>query len=149
MMLNKRQLGECFGVAEETITGWMAQGCPVESQGKGQKGNTYDSAKVFKWRLARAGDNRTASDLESERMGLVNAQRRLAELNLAEREGRMLDREQVAATVGEKIDKMCKRLYLIPKTAAPRIAPVGRAAEAQQILETLISEALTELKQTL
>lgn len=145
MQLNKRQLAECLGIAEETVTQWMKQGCPVESQAKGSIGNVYTVGAVFAWRVARAERNdRPPGDVETERARLIKAQADKTELEVAELHGELVRVDDVTDAWSQHISAARAKLLSLPSKAAPRVMP-GRIAETQELLRNIIDEALNEL----
>lgn len=94
MICNKRTLAGIFGVSEETLTEWARRGCPVEARHRGRHGSEYDTAAVFRWRVARV-DASTATDLASEKAALARAQRERTQLDIDQRTGRLLVADDV------------------------------------------------------
>ena len=146
MICNKRQLAEIFGVSEETLTRWAKLGCPIEKKGRGTQGSKYDTARAYAWRLALAEKAQEPADLENERVKLVRVQRELAELDLRERQGKLVACDLVEAHWAGSVVTLRARLLTLPHTAAPRLpVPSDRRGEAEAILRDLVHEALTEL----
>lgn len=144
MKCNKRELAGIFGIAEETVTQWQKQGMPIELQRKGSRGSVYDTAAVFKWRMARAEEGDAVNDLSAERAALAKVQRERIELELAESRGQLVKVDDVLTTWAGHIGTVKQALLGLPAKAAGLVAP-GKTAEAEAVLRKLIKEALTEL----
>lgn len=145
MKINKRQCAEIFGVAEETLTQWAKQGCPIEVQRKGTQGNVYDTTKVFKWRLEKAEHGDSAHDLTAERAALARAQREKIELELSETRGELVRVDAVLGAWAQHISTVKTALLGLPAKLAGQIAGPGRRAQVEATLRAEVRQILTEL----
>ncbi|MEW6718903.1 MAG: terminase small subunit [Thermodesulfobacteriota bacterium] len=145
-IVNGKRLGAIFGVEPRTISNWRKEGLPVhEDQGRG-KDTLYDTAVTHQWLLARDGAAGTRDP------GTVAARRRLLEIE-AERRAIHLAREQGEVVLADDAEKLwsaqvtaCRsRLLAIPTKATPRVVGLENHAEVNDVLQTLIYEALDEL----
>ncbi len=56
--LTQTQLARTFGVDTRTVRYWTEWGCPVARPARGRLPPLYDTAAVFRWRLAFAESGR-------------------------------------------------------------------------------------------
>lgn len=150
MIVNKKELSQILGVAENTLTTWQKQiGFPIKSVGAGRTGSEYDTAEVIAWIKKREVDNLMANsasiDIEEAKRRKIAAEAGLAELELAKEQGSVVLIEDVAAKVGEQFQNLRAKLLAIPTKAATLVFTAKDVTEAKLILETSILETLNEL----
>lgn len=90
MILNKRQLADAFGVAEETITQWQKAGMPIQTARKGTMGNEYMVADCIRWYALRESGGEGALDLDQQRARLAKTQADRAEMETAQYMGEIV-----------------------------------------------------------
>ena len=144
-ILNKKQLCETFGVSPQAVRNWVEQGCPCRRQARGLPGSEFDSAEVFRWRVARAEKREGAADYDHERTLHMKTKRQAAELELQQQRGELINRDEMAADYAKHIDRAKKRLLQLPTSVATQVAPVERVAEVRSVIERYVNEALAEL----
>lgn len=145
MIVNKRQLADVFGVAEETITQWTKAGLPVKVARKGSKGNEYVVADCIRWYVARESGGEGALDLTQERARLAKAQADKTELEAEELRGDLARYEDISTHWTRQTAACRSRLLVIPTKIAPIIRSASTDKEASSIIEREICEALEEL----
>lgn len=86
-LVNKRDLAEIIGVSERTFTEWQKEpGFPFEVNGGRGAGNSYDTAKVIQWMVAREVTQR-AGEKPRDRADRLKGD--MLEVDLAERLGQL------------------------------------------------------------
>jgi terminase small subunit / prophage DNA-packing protein len=139
MLVNKTQLAAWLGYSERSLSDWALENPPMPIVQKGERGeeNVYDSGAVVAWLVSRAQRQGHAA---SARDDLYRSQKRLADLQIAEKERSLVD----AAAVEEKYSHLVlharQRLLQLPGLMHGRLEP---AVLAQ--LEEAIHGALREL----
>ncbi|MGH7605428.1 MAG: hypothetical protein ACRENK_15710 [Gemmatimonadaceae bacterium] len=112
----------------------------MDSDGDGPprtKEGKYSASEFGEWLKKR----NTGGDKER----LLKAQADVAEMEAAELAGELIRKSKAAEYYGKKVITTRARFMVLPPTAAPLIAPAGKIAEAQAILQKLVYEALNEL----
>lgn len=150
MIVNKKELAQILGVAENTLTTWQKQiGFPIKSVGSGRTGSEYDTAEVIAWIKKREVDNLMANsasiDIEEAKRRKIAAEAGLAELELAKEQGSVVMIEDVSNKVGEQFANLRAKLLAIPSKASTLVFTAKDVTEAKLILETAILETLNEL----
>ena len=118
--VNRAQLAAAMAVSENTLTKWLAQGMPVETEGGNGKEYVFQLADCYAWRMDR--DDRLR--LDRARADQAAHQLALAFLNQAE------DGDEsphlTAREIGEQADAEIKRLKAAQLrgelVSAPRMA---------------------------
>ncbi len=111
---------------------------PVEKHGRYR---FYDFRKVLQFRLAQV-ELPTRSHQE-ESLALLAAKRKLAELDLAEREGRLANLDQVRAVWAELVAAARSRFLALPHRAGLLVGLTEK--EAFVVLKELVWDALDQL----
>src|SRR5215831_21233585 len=97
----------------------------------------YPAAEFGRWLLKRA-------DPGDDKARLIKAKRELAEMTLAEKRGRLVEKETIIKQYLLLVVACKTRLRLIPATVA-RLVVGKEVAEARRILLEYIDQALLEL----
>ena len=140
MIVNKTELGKIFGVGNSTTDRWIANGCPATKKGKSW---SLDTVKVFQWKLYDVG---LKLDINQERAALAQKQRQKIELDMAERQRELIPAGEILKIWARKITSARARLLSLPSKAAPHLAATNDQAEAEQIINDYVMEALHELE---
>lgn len=154
--LTRPQVAAMFGVTTKTVTKWQRQKTdplPVVEINTGATGNKYDPRAVFEWGLRRRlgtleanpDDGQDQLDFNSERARLTRAQAEKAELELAEKRGKLLDASLVERALVGLLSNFRARILALPSKAAPKCVAATDAKEARAILKAHCYEALDEL----
>lgn len=153
MKVDQQELAELFGVSPRTIRNWQADGMPVEGQRNGRK--IYEAADCISWRVeqARAKARRAAADVEAEglptkqesqrRRAAVRA--REAELDLAEREERIVDRAAFREVLSELLSVLRRAILNVPGRWAAQLVGLNSPREAEKVLRRMARDLLRHL----
>lgn len=150
MIVNKRQLADILGMAEETLTQLQKDPTfPILVKRKGRSGSDYETSDVIGW-LERRKINATVGnqeliDLEEGRRRKMAAEAGLAELELLKEQGKVIEVERVADELGETLSNLRAKLLSIPSKVAGPAYTAKDIKEIKQILDEAIYEALNEL----
>lgn len=120
---------------------WLAEKQAMHTQGKGMitiGGNTYTAQDLIDLR-GKLLEN------QSENLSLKN---RIEELNLAEREGRLMDGDQLTETLTRILVPLRKALDAMPENLATSINP-DDPSRAEQILSQELQNIYADLTQTI
>lgn len=143
MIVNQRQLAEIFGAGIETVIQWQKRGMPVVERKKGPHGNKYDTAAVFRWRLAE--EKGETVDLADARQRLATAQAERYEIENAVSRGDLLRAQDVLDAWTRQIVE-CRALLLAGPTKLAPICVAVRELDAMRlILEDWLEDALRRL----
>lgn len=143
--------GECaaiLGIEPPTLDAWVRKGCPFVQKGAKGRAWVFDPAAVLAWRddwkakSAKGGGGVT--DLNDARQRKVDVERRLAELDLAEREGSLIPIKDVAELVEAEYTNVRSRLTALPGELATELEHLS-PAEIQDALAEAIEDVLGEL----
>jgi phage terminase Nu1 subunit (DNA packaging protein) len=146
-IVGRTELAEIFGVSLTTVDHWTRAGAPHDSSGSGPKFNT---AEVVDWRVAQAVEKATEAapadqTLDEARRRKTQAEAELAEIELAEKRGQVVQIGEAAKLVAEEYTAVRSRLLAIPNKLAPQIAVESDRAACHALLSGVINEALNEL----
>jgi len=148
LILNRKQLADCFDVDESTVRRWADDGMPVE---RDRQGKTWeaDSAACIAWLIEREKTvNDSSAEVSAQRARLLKAQANKAEHEFGETCGRLADVALVRTLWQDTALTIRARLLQLPRSAVPRLPILReRRAEAEAILRELVYEALNELAQ--
>jgi len=151
--IDQAQVAYLFGVDSRSILNWSKRDIdplPVAKQTRRGQPNQYDPAELVQWyvrnELAKLdiGDGEVLS-LEAERAKLTRLQSRKAELDLAEREGELVNIDEVTAVMSRMIAECKRRLLSIPTRAAPLVKGAKTLPKVRDILKKQIHDALRDL----
>ena len=120
---------------------WLAEKQAMQTQGKGMitiGGNTYTAQDLIDLRGKLL-------EHQSENLSLKN---RIEELNLAEREGRLMDGDQLTETLSRILVPLKKAHDAMPETLATAINP-DDPSRAEQILTQELQNIYADLTQTM
>lgn len=145
MIVNKRQLADIFGVAEETLTQWQKQGMPILLQRKGQQGNQYETKAVIEWINARRASDEPPTDYDTERTRKVKLEADILALEKAKIEGKLIPADKAETAWVKLTSAFRAKLLSIPNKYAPILAAQTGFIEIEQTLNDAIYRALNEL----
>lgn len=152
--LTKAEAAERLNCTPKSIERWCQEGMPRMGTGRAAR---YPWPEILLWRDARRErqiraeyDERDPDelDLETERARLVAAQARLAELELAQAEAKLVTVEYADAREAARLQRLRAKLLAFPSRWAPRLVGLRSIAEAQLALEPAITEAMQSLSET-
>ena len=93
-----------------------------------------------------AGNVKIGSSYDEARTRKVNAEAEIAELELAQVHGRLVDVSDVIAAWQIVVQAVKGKIMSVPSKAAPIVASESEAGRCQAIIEDLVREALEELE---
>lgn len=125
----QKEVATFFEKDVRTIKYWVRDGMPVEGKYK------YDLQKINEWHLARNSTNE--KDYWATEFRKMKA--KLAELELKQKKGELLSREEVEAKSIEQILSIKQKFLALPGRIAPQLVGL----EAREI-EVLLLDRITE-----
>ena len=141
---NMVEIAEIFGVARSTVDNWIHKGCPGEPPNKGCNQWQMDSAKVFRWLM---NEGKPELDLVQEKARESIKRQKKLELEIEEKQRRLIPKEEVEKHWGEMISAARAKLLSLPTKISPGLLNRDSLPEVQAILKKHIYEALNELAQ--
>lgn len=132
-----------------TLKAWFNIGCPVIERGGKSKKWKISPAAVIAWREEKVaqdamGDTRSL-DIDEARRRKVAAEAALAEMDVAQKRGELIEVEQIAELVGEEYANVRAKLLAIPVKLAPLMIGIEDLNEARDMIEQSVTEAMEEL----
>jgi hypothetical protein len=141
--LNNTRLAEVLGVSLVTVFDWAKKGMPKLSRGK------FDVRACTAWLLARKEAEHQAKlnnlSLDEAERRFRNAKAELAEMELAERRGELVEADAVREMWDKHISAAKTQLLSIPARVAVTLLACKSAEEVHAALETNIRDCLDEL----
>lgn len=141
MLLSISELSGITGKDRRTIKRY-ADTLEVVKDGRAHK---YESRELVPLLFGVSAADGEKLDLSQERARLAKLQDDKADLELKEMRGELLRKGDVVAEVSEAIANCRAKLLNIPAKAAALAVAAQSVPEAQQVLHTLVCEALDEL----
>jgi phage terminase Nu1 subunit (DNA packaging protein) len=141
VLLNKASLAEFLGFSEEALSTWQSEGLPIAKVGSRGQSHEYETAAVVAWMLDRERRRARADNPKDE---LYRSQKRLVDLNVAERERVLVNAAEVEQLYGGLVVAMRTRLLRIPAEIVYGSAVAGENG-IRTLLESAIEDALLEL----
>jgi len=140
------ELSELFGVSTTTVQNWQKRGCPTVST----KPARFDTFAVHRWLLERdladqpEGNPEVVDFKDAQRRKIV-AEAKQAELDVAEREGQIVDVDLVALELERVLSTVRLRFEGLPASLAPKMQPLKTAKQRRRFLEDEFRTVLEEL----
>lgn len=146
-IVGRTDLAEIFGVSATAVDHWMRSGAPCDRSTSPVKFNT---AEVVDWRIAQAVDlvsdePKDGATLDDARRRKTQAEAELAEIEVAEKRGEVVNIAEAARTVAEEYAAVRAKLLGIPGRLAPLVAIETDQPACKALLVREITEALNEL----
>ncbi len=142
-MLTKTRLGVLTGMSNPTISKLVAEGAPVVIGATKREGWRINSVKFFRWwrryLQQQMLTDPDASGLEIAQLRDKEAQTRLRELQIAQREGSLIPVDTVVAFVGKKFGDARSRMLAV------RSQVVGLTDEQKEQLDAAIRDAMEDV----
>lgn len=148
------ELAQLFEVDRRTVTNWLRMDPPCPSEGAGQA-RRFRAKAVVDWMLEReqarhraeleryVAEQLTEEQVKEARDRRTIAESKLIEMDLAEREGKLVTVEDVEAVVGEIGDRLRAVLINLPSNYILHMERAGVAPEQGQAILEEIAEELT------
>lgn len=138
--VTKSELSKLIGLTLPTIEKAIREGAPVQSRGAGREGWRVNTAAFFGWYWRHKVAKATASaDLDDAKLRDKEAQARLRELNIAQKEGSLIPLDEVTAFIGAKFGVVRSR-FLSVETQV-----LGLTDDQREQLHNAIIDALTDV----
>lgn len=139
----KSAVAEFYGVSVPAVDGWIRRGCPVHERTTNGRIKSLHLPDVVRWReSARESDSEDGLDPIAERARKDKEHADKLALENQARRGELVDVGEVGALWAKLASETRSRLLSIPTKAAPLVIGCARIAQAQDILETEIHDAL-------
>lgn len=134
-----------WGVTVRTVTNWLAAGMPCRTvDGKRTVVRSEANAWVREQAAAEEAAKDPANEAEAKARKLA-AEARLAELELAAKEGTMVTVEDAAQAVEAKLEGLRSSLVTLPQRIAPVVLGCKTLAEVTAKLDAAVAEAMTSI----
>lgn len=147
--MSKSEIAIFYGVNINTITQWIAKGCPFVQKGGPGKKWILSSLEVTQWReeqiTAAAVGDVSQLDINEARRRKLAAEAAMTELDLAHRRGDLIEIEFIADMVGNDYANMRAKLLALPTKLAPQLVGMDDPVECTALLDKGVTEALEEL----
>lgn len=148
--MTKVEVAEHYGVDPRTVNNWIAAGLPIKvKSGKGGSGHIFDSREVSKWKEARAIDlavgNTDLMSTDEARRKKLSAEAALMELELAKKQGLVIDLEEVERELSNKFASLRAAVRRIPDRTVMSIVGLKDETAIKQILLEEIDQVLNML----
>ena len=156
-MLTGTQLAALLEIDRKTVTNWMNETPPCPSIGTG-KARRFRMKDVWEWGIQRERARHEAEMVRFEaeltddqvkeaRDRRVIAESKMAELDLAEREGRVVAAEHVDEVVGEIGERVRAVLINMPSTYVVDLEKLGvTPADGEAVLEKIAGDLTAALR---
>ena len=135
-----------WGVTIRTVQNWAAAGMPTRTV-DGERRVVRSDANA--WLRAKAEADATAkaepADADEAKARKLAAEARLAELELAQREGVMVTVEDAARVMEEKLAPLRSALVTLPQRVAPQVMGCKTVGEVTGKLSAAVAEAMTSI----
>lgn len=148
MIVNMGDLAVILGVSRATVQSWVKRGCPAVQKGRNGRPWQFNTAEVIEWRsqqIANAAIGETRSlDMDEAKRRKVAAEAAMAELELAQKKGELVEIESVGELIEEEYARVRARLLGLPVKVAPALEHAD-LAEREHIIRNAVIECLDEL----
>jgi len=132
--LSQKTLVDILGTSRKVLLEWESEGLPRNSD------RTYNLYSVLPWLKTRwyQGTKEAKDSPALERYRLAKA--RMAEVELAERRGKLIDIESVERGRVERIHMVKRIMFSIPNSASPVLATMSEPREIHKYLNDIMIE---------
>lgn len=143
MLVNKSELSKFCGLAPMTLDKLFADGAPYVSKGSRKQGWKVNTADFFGWYVARkiaeVTDDPDAGSFDIAKTRDKEAQARLRELQIAEKEGTLIPVDEVVAFVGDMLGVVRSRFLAVESQV------IGLTPEQKDAMKTAIADAFADV----
>lgn len=152
--LNQQDIAKLLGVATSTVRNWESRGVEAEVgpfPAKGDDGYSwpavllwwtkYQALTTYKEALSPA----TETTLEAEKTRKEKALASMAELELAEKQGSLIEAKKVEREWQDIVLKIKSKIQNLPARISAVVNPLSTKSEIAASIEVEVSEALKEL----
>lgn len=152
-LLTRTELAARFGVDVRTITNWLAAGLPQRMRSSSP---VYSWPECLKWREQQiredaratrevAGDEGMKTEMAELRLRTARAEAESAELELAERRGKLVTVDFMASEFARITDNIRAELLKIPAAWTGPLDGCTTTAERQIVLQDAVNAILPQL----
>lgn len=140
MLVNKQDLSEILGKAENTLTRWQKNGMPIKVTGHRGQSNQYDTEDVIEWMMTQrvqqviVGPDGESYDLKTEEARLKKHQADKAEIDAGIARGKVIDADDVQDILNEVAVIYRSQLDSLGGRLADEFASLTDPAELKQRL---------------
>jgi phage terminase Nu1 subunit (DNA packaging protein) len=142
-MLKSGAIADFTGISDRTIRDWQTKG--IIHQSARMDAIVQEIVQHYKAQLEEARKPKDVDPLYFEKTRLTQAQADKIKLDIAEKEGELVNARGIVMAWSNYIQACKKRLLAIPTKLAPRLVNITEVEEAKELLESVIDEALIEL----
>jgi phage terminase Nu1 subunit (DNA packaging protein) len=143
MLKNISELARLSGLDRATVRRRL-QGLSPTKEGKAL---LYPVTEALRLLLLAGTETDTPLDPRAEQAALHRARRQMIELEKAQREGQLLDREDVRSEWLKRIGIARSRLLSVPSRTAHQVVGKSDERQIENIIRTEIYQALSDLAQ--
>jgi len=147
--LTQRELAVRLGLATRQIRRLVDDGLPRDRKGPGHPTYPWPEANhwYIEYRERLAVQKLQPNSWEDARARRETAMARLAELEVAEKEGQLIPMDVLRETLGDVVDRVRAKLIRIPGAWAPQLTGLDSPREVVKVLHSAVGEAIEELGQ--
>jgi phage terminase Nu1 subunit (DNA packaging protein) len=134
--------------ARQTITHWTRLSddpLPVHYRGKRGQGNKYDYQEVVAWLKRRDNSSAPAASYDDERARYMRAKAEIAEMDAAERAGRLVDADDVRKTAYQAARNMRQAFAAMPDRIASELAVIDDEIAISERIRREVDEIMEAL----
>ena len=142
--IGSAQLSKFTGVSERTLRDWMAKGI-VPRGGLAESIRAVVAHYRNQVEEMRLSPGQVKTNLNEEKTRLTKAQADKVELEISEREGLLVNAEEVKTAWASYVTACRSRLLSLPVRVALEVAPLTDPNQIQALIGLLVGEALNEL----
>ncbi|WP_027521754.1 terminase small subunit [Bradyrhizobium sp. Ec3.3] len=143
MLVNKSELSKFCGLSQPTLDKLFADGAPYVSKGTRKQGWKINTADFFGWYVARkvseVTDDPDAGSFDSAKTRDKEAQARLRELQIAEKESTLIPVDEVVAYVGNMLGVVRSRFLAVESQV------IGLTPEQKDALKEAVADAFADV----
>ena len=143
--ISQTDLAESFGVDRRTVATWDREGLAGAAR-IGDKPVRYDEAKAWRWRYDNKPPDTAPSDKKNLDLREKAARVRIAELELAAVEGRLVPVEMVDETFADVFGRLRSKIIAYKGGLAPRLVGHDSPREVKAVLDVAFDELIEELQ---
>lgn len=145
-------LAATLGISEREISNLVKDHVDFPSIQRGKRSRVFPLRQCVHWYVrfksaeaVKRAKPATTSDVEEMRRRRAEAEMKLMEMDVADREGRLVSVDQVDRVVGEVCDRLRAAIVNMPGNYGLKLEELGLAADVAEATLTQIAEELTQV----
>ena len=139
-VVNKTELKRITGLADVSVDNAVRDGAPIESRGNKREGHRYNTAAFFDWYWRHKVEmNTDASGFDAAKLRDKEAQTRLRELQIAQKEGSLIPVEAVIEYNRRKYGVVRQRFLAVESQI------VGLTPDQREQLQAALADAFADV----